>query len=79
MTKDSQGKNTDHQKDENDSTVEKIIEKTSEMLGGGDEGWESPAKAEPHKAPNESPDYVPSEDKVVRDPNTGEKKIMKDK
>ncbi|MCH4827391.1 MAG: hypothetical protein N2C11_06335 [Planococcus sp. (in: firmicutes)] len=79
MTNNSQGKNTNHQKDANDSTVDKIIEKTSEMLSGGDEGWESSGKNKTHDTPNESPDYVPTEDKVIRDPETGEKKVMKDK
>lgn len=79
MTNNSQCKNTERQKEENDSTVDKMVEQISEVLGGSDEGWESPTEAKAHETADEGTDYVPTEDKVVRDPETGEKKLMKDK
>ncbi len=88
MTKNNpQGRNTDHQKDDNKSTADKILEKTSEMLSGGDEAWESSGKNEVDESndtkddfqntPDESAGDVPTEDKVIRDSKTGEKTVIK--
>ncbi|ANU27593.1 hypothetical protein [Planococcus versutus] len=88
MTKNNpQGRNMDHQKDDNKSTADKILEKTSEMLSGGDEAWESSGKNEAHdntdtktdfqNTPDEGAGDVPTEDKVIRDVKTGEKTVIK--
>ncbi|ALS77905.1 hypothetical protein ACQKDD_08420 [Planococcus kocurii] len=76
--------NSQHKKDDHDSTFDKIVEKTSEMLSGSDEGWESDGQngsrevGEEHQpTPDESTGDVPTEDKVVRDSKTGEKTMIK--
>lgn len=73
-----QGRNVDHERDAKDSTFDKIVEKTGEMLSGGDEAWESSGKNEIHDAPDDfqnTPDEdagdVPTENKEMRDPKTG--------
>lgn len=61
------------------STFDKVVEKTSEMLSGSDEGWESSGKNEVREtagddfqnAPAEDAGDVPTEDKVIRNPKTG--------
>ncbi|ANU10153.1 hypothetical protein A1A1_12577 [Planococcus antarcticus DSM 14505] len=45
MTKnDAQGRNPENNGDAEKSTFDKVVKKTSEMLSGSDEGWESAGK-----------------------------------
>lgn len=41
---DAQGRNPESDKNANESTFGKVVKKTSEMLSGSDEGWESAGK-----------------------------------
>lgn len=82
---DAHDKNLHHNKDTEESTLDKVVKKTSEMLSGSDEGWESSGKNvvretpgdDFQNAPDESSEDVPTEDRVIRDPKTGEETIVK--
>lgn len=41
---DEQKRNPEHDSDAKESTFDKVVKKTSEMLSGSDEGWESKGK-----------------------------------
>lgn len=84
MTNNSPERNPHPKQDDNESTVDKIVKKTSEMLSGSDEGWESDGKndarevGEEHQhTPDESAADVPTEDTVIRDSKTGKKTVIK--
>ena len=82
---DAHDKNLHHNQDNEESTLDKVVKKTSEMLSGSDEGWESSGKTDVREtagddfqnAPDESSEDVPTEDRVIRDPKTGEETIVK--
>ncbi|TWT07088.1 hypothetical protein FQV26_04555 [Planococcus sp. CPCC 101016] len=80
---DADGSNRNHQADGEESTFDKVVKKTSEMLSGSDEGWESAGKndtrevTDTQNAPDEGAGDVPTEDKVIRDPQTGEETFVK--
>lgn len=67
------------------STFDKVMKKTSEMLSGSDEGWESAGKNDTREtvgddfqnAPDESSEDVPTENKVVHNSKTGEEAFVK--
>ena len=76
---------TKNNRDAERSTLDKVVKKTSEMLSGSDEGWESSGKNDVRdtagddiqNAPDESSEDVPTEDKIIRDPKTGEETFVK--
>ena len=78
-------RNDEHNRDAEESTLDKVVKKTSEMLSGSDEGWESAGKNDTREtagddfqnAPDEGAEDVPTEDKVIRDPKTGEETFVK--
>lgn len=78
-------RNPEHGGDHDESALDKVVKKTSEMLSGSDEGWESDGKSEVREtkgddfqnAPDEGAGDVPTEDKIIRDPETGEETFVK--
>ena len=77
------GSNGNHHPDNEESTIDKVVKKTSEMMDGSDEGWESSRKNDTREvnnsqnAPDEGAGDVPTEDKVIHDPETGEETFVK--
>lgn len=82
---DAHEKNPKHSGDAEESTLDKVVKKTSEMLSGSDEGWESSGKNDVRETagddfqntPDEDAGDVPTEDKIIRDPKTGEETFVK--